>query len=327
MKNFRAYISLNTVVKFFLFAAVCCFPLLTSDPYFMRLAVLTLIYSILSMSLSLLIDFTGIVSLGHAALFGIGAYVTAILGTKAGFPTLIVLPASGVLSSVIAVLFGLISFRSLKGIYFALASWALVEILGAIYMNVEFFGGTNGIRGIPEPSFFGYTISSDLSFYYFSLIFTVISLITIERLLTSRTGRAWASIKEDQTVASVMGVNVFQFQVFAFGVAAFYAGIGGSLYAYYEIYISPKVFSIWESIFLVCMVLVGGKKSLPGAMVGAAIFTILPELLRGVGQFRMLVYGFILFLTIIYRPKGLIPTCWFLIKDNEDALSGNVASR
>jgi|WetSurMetagenome_2_1015567.scaffolds.fasta_scaffold12806_5 branched-chain amino acid transport system permease protein len=312
MKNFKNILHYKRVTNCIILAALFIAPLITSDPYFMRLAVLTLIYSILSMSLCLLIDFTGIVSLGHAALFGIGAYVTAILGTKTGLPFWFILPISAISSSLIASFFGFITFKSLKGIYFALASWALVEILRAVYMNVDFFGGTNGIRGIPEPTIFGFSITSDVSFYYFALFFSILSLVSIERLLISRIGRAWMAIREDQIVAGVMGVNVFLFQIVSFGVSAFYAGIGGSIYAYYEIYISPNVFSIWESIFLVCMVLVGGKKSLPGAIVGAAIFTILPELLRGVGQFRMIIYGLILFLTIIYRPKGLIPPYWFL---------------
>ena len=179
-------------------------------------------------------------------------------------------------------------------------------------MNVEFFGGTNGIRGIPEPSVFGFPLATDISFYYFTLIFVVLSLLSVERLLSSRIGRAWMAIREDETVAAITGINVLSFQIMSLAISAFLAGIAGSLYAYYEVFISPKVFSVWESIAILCMVLVGGRRSLIGAVVGAAIFTFLPEVLREVGQYRMIVYGVILLVTILFRPKGLLPPYRFL---------------
>jgi branched-chain amino acid transport system permease protein len=287
-------------------------PFIYSNPYFLRLAVLTFIYSILTMSLSLLLDFAGIISLGHAAFFGIGAYATGILSTKMGLPFWFILPVGALFPIIIAFLFGLLTFKSLKGLYFALACWALGEILCSIYMNVDYLGGTNGIRGIPEPTVVGFAISSDISFYYLTMIFAIFTLISIELLLLSRIGRAWMSIREDQIVAGVMGVNVFSLQILAFSVSAFYAGIGGGLYAYYESFIHPRIFNVWESIILLCMVLVGGRKSLIGAMVGAAIFTFLPEVLREVGKYRMVVYGLILLVTILFRPKGLIPPYYFL---------------
>jgi branched-chain amino acid transport system permease protein len=302
----------RTLHGLLIIAIIAIIPFISSNPYFLRLAVLTFIYSILSMSLSLLLDFTGIISLGHAAFFGIGAYATGILSTKMGLSFWLIIPIGAMVTAIIAFLFGLLTFKFLKGLYFALASWALGEILCSIYMNVDFFGGTNGIRGIPEPAILGFKISSDLSFYYFAMIFSIFTLISIERLLLSRIGRAWVAIREDQTVAGVMGINILLFQVMSFSIAAFYAGIAGSLYAYYEIFISPKIFTVWESIALLCMVLVGGRKSLLGSVVGAAIFTFLPEVLREVGQYRMIVYGVILLVTILFRPKGLIPPYHFL---------------
>lgn len=314
MKSFSEHSLLKSraIQGVLLVAAASAFPLFCSNPYYLRLGVLTFIYSILSMSLGLLLDYAGIISLGHAAFFGIGAYVTGVVSTKAGVPFWVVLPASAAVSAAIAALFGVLTLKTLKGVYFALASWALVEILCSVYMNVEFFGGTNGIRGIPEPSFLGFSISSDAAYYYFTLIFSIITLLSIERLLLSRVGRAWMAIREDHVVAGVMGIDVFSFQIMALVVSSLYAGMAGSLYAYYEIFISPRVFSVWESISLLCMVLVGGRRSLLGAVVGAAIFTILPEVLRGVGQYRMIVYGVILLITILFRPRGLVPPYHFL---------------
>ena len=287
-------------------------PVIFSNPYFLRMAILTFIFSILTMSLSLLLDFTGIISLGHAAFFGIGAYTTGILCTKMEFPFLLSLPMSAAVAIIVAVAFGALTFRILKGLYFTLASWALGEIFCSIYMNVEYLGGTNGVRAIPLPSIMGFTISSDVSFYYFTMIFAILTLISIELVVLSRIGRAFIGIREEPVVAGVMGVNVYSFQILSFATAAFYAGIAGSLYAYYESFISPKSFTVWESIMLLCMVLVGGRYSLIGSAVGAAIFTFLPEVLRVVGEYREVVYGLVLLVTILFRPKGLIPPYYFL---------------
>jgi len=287
-------------------------PVIFSNPYFLRMAILTFIFSILTMSLSLLLDFTGIISLGHGAFFGIGAYTTGILCTKMESPFLLSLPISGVVAIIVAIAFGALTFRTLKGLYFTLASWAMGEIAVSIYMNVEYLGGTNGIRAIPLPSIMGFTISSDISFYYFTLIFAILTLISIELIVLSRIGRAFIGIREEPVVAGVMGVNVYLFQILSFATAAFYAGMAGNLYAYYESFISPKSFTVWESIFLLCMVIVGGRRSIIGSVVGAAIFTFLPELLRVVGEYREIIYGCILLATILFRPTGLIPAYHFL---------------
>jgi len=287
-------------------------PIFYSDPYFLRLAVLTFIYAILAMSLNVLLGFTGMISLGHAAFFGIGAYATGVLSTKMDLPFLLILPASGIAPVVIAFLFGLLVLRSLKFLYFSLASWGMGEILHALYMNIDYLGGSVGIRGIPELTIFGFTISSDLSFYYFTLFFVILTLISLELLILSRIGRGWEAIRENEVVAGVMGVNVFYFQLISLTISSFYAGIAGSFYAYYETYISPESFTIWESIILLCMVLVGGRRSLIGSTVGAAIFIFLPEVLREVGEYRMIVYGIVLLITILFKPKGLIPPYFFL---------------
>jgi branched-chain amino acid transport system permease protein len=287
-------------------------PFISSNPYFLRMAVLTFIFSILAMSLSLLLDFTGIISLGHAAFFGIGAYITGVLSTKMNLPFLLCLPISAVAAIIVALAFGFLAFKTLKGLYFALASWALGEIFYSIYSNVEYLGGTNGIRAIPAPSIIGFTILSDISFYYFTLLFAILTLISIELIVKSRIGRAFVGIREDPMVAGVMGVNIYLFQIFSFAIAAFYAGIAGNLYAYYEMFISPNSFTVWESIILLCMVLVGGRHSIIGSAVGAAVFTFLPEVLRAVGEYRMVVYGCILLITILFKPKGLIPPYYFL---------------
>jgi branched-chain amino acid transport system permease protein len=292
-------------------------PLVYPEPYFLRLAVLTFIYSILAMSLNLLLGFTGIISLGHAAFFGIGAYTTGVLSTTMGMPFLFNLPASAIASAMIAFLYGALVLKSLKFLYFALASWGLGEILIALYMNVGYLGGTVGIRGIPEPTIFGFILSSDIRFYYLTLIFAILTLISLELLILSRIGRAWVAIRENEVVAGVMGIHIYYFQLISLIVSSFYAGMAGSLYAYYETYISPGSFAIWESIVLICMVLVGGRRSLIGSAVGAALLTFLPEVLRQIGEYRMLVYGFILLFTILFKPRGLIPPYYFFEKVRE----------
>ena len=291
---------------------LCAFPLFVGNPYLMRLAILVFIFSILSMSLNLLLGFTGIISLGHAAFFGVGAYATAVLSTKLHQPFLLVLPVSAIAPTVLALVFGLITLRALKELYFALAVWGLGEILYAVYVNTGFLGRTNGIGGIPAPGAAGFTISSDMGFYYLSLVFALVTLVSLELIIVSRIGRAFIAIRENETVAGIMGIDALKYQVLSLAVSSFYAGIAGSLYAYYETYISPGSFTIWESIVLVCMVLVGGRQSLLGSAFGALILIAIPELLRELGEYRMLIYGAIMFLVIMFRPKGLIPPVYFL---------------
>lgn len=233
--NHEAFYTSHSFVGCVILLILLLIPLGYANPYFLRLAVLTFIYCILTVSLSLLLDFTGVISLGQAAFFGIGAYATGVLSTKMGLGIWLTLPSSGVVAAVIAALFGVVTLKSLKGIYFALASWALVEVLCSVYMNVDFFGGTNGIRGIPEPVVFGLQIATDTSFYYLTLIFAVAALLCVERLLSSRHGRAWMAIREDQTVAAVMGINVLSCQIMSLAIAGLLAGLAGSLYAYYEV--------------------------------------------------------------------------------------------
>jgi len=316
MKNSNNMSNLKRYQKQILIGAtVICIlvlPLIYQNPYVMRMAVLSFIYSILSMSLNLLLGFTGILSLGHAAFFGLGAYVTGILTTKMNVPFLLVLLAAAILPTLVGLAFGSITLKSLRHLYFGLAVWGLGEILYAIYMNVDYLGRSNGIRGIPEPSILGLTISSDLSFYYFTLVFAIGTLLSLELIVVSRVGRAFVAIREDEIVAGVMGIDVVKYQVIALGIASFYAGIAGSLYAYYETYISPGSFTIWESVILLCMVLVGGRRSLIGSTVGAVIILVIPEVLRELGEYRMVMYGAILLLVILFRPKGLVPPVYFL---------------
>jgi branched-chain amino acid transport system permease protein len=321
MKNFKPFCKPFLSSKLFfgcmMMLCISLVPILCSNPYFLRLVVLTFIFSILAMSLNLLLGFTGIISLGHATFFGIGAYTTGILSTKLGLPFWVILPVSAGVPVIVAILFGLLTLKSLKELYFGLASWGLGEIIYAVYVNTEYLGGTNGVRGIPEPALLGFSISSDLSFYYLTLVFAIFTYLSLELLLLSRIGRAWVAVRESPVVAGVMGVNVLIFQLISLSVSAFYAGIAGTLFAYYETYISPGTFNIWESIVIICMVLVGGRRSLPGSALGAAIFTFLPELLRPIGEYRMIVYGFILLLTILFKPKGLISP-YFLLKRSEE---------
>lgn len=293
--------------------ATLAIPVVYPAPYLLRLMVLIFIYSILSISLNVLAGYAGMISMGHAAFFGLGAYTTAVMSVRMGLPFVPCFFASALIPAVIAAVFGVIVLRSLRYLYFTLASWGLLEILFAIYMNVTYLGEGTGIPRIPEIVILGIRIGSDISFFYFTFVFAILTLISCELLILSRVGRAWAAIRENEVVAGVMGIDAFRYQLRALVITSCFAGIGGSLFAYYESFVSPVSFTVWESIFLICMVLVGGRRSLIGSVVGAAIFVLLPEILRGIGDYRMIVYGVILLVVILFKPTGLVPQRYIIL--------------
>lgn len=293
--------------------ATLAIPVVYPSPYLLRLMVLIFIYSILTMSLNVLAGYAGMISLGHAAFFGLGAYTTAVMSAKMGLPFVLCFFASALVPPIIAAVYGAIVLRSLRYIYFTLASWGLLEILNSIYLNVSYLGGPNGIRGIQDIVILGIRIGSDIPFFYFSFVFAALTLISCELLVLSRVGRAWTAIRENEVVAGVMGIKSYRYQLLAFVISSCFAGIAGSLYAYYESFISPVSFSVWESIFLFCMLLVGGRRSLIGSVVGTAIFVLLPEVLRGIGDYRMIIYGVVLLVVIMFKPAGLIPQRFIIL--------------
>ena len=274
--------------------------------YFYQIANLALIFVLLSASLHLVTGVAGLLHLGHAAFYGVGAYSAALLATKAGLGFTWTLPLSGLIAAAIAFLVALPTMR-LVSIYFAVATLAIGQMIYLVMLNwVEFTKGPNGIIVTKGLELFGFSLSGRLATYYTVAAVVTLCVVAIGRLSNSYYGNALRSIREDDQCADAMGVRTVRLKMEAFTLSAFFAGVAGSLWAHMTGYISPGDFKFSESILILAMVVVGGLGSLPGAVIGALLLILLPEGLRAFGDFRNIMVGLVMFLSILLLPKGLM---------------------
>ncbi|WP_159886675.1 branched-chain amino acid ABC transporter permease [Paenibacillus puerhi] len=286
--------------------AAIAFPLVFADPYYQRIGVMTLIFGLLATSLGILVGRLRIISAGHSAFFGIGAYTSALLSVKAGTPFLAALASAALLSAVIGLAVS-VPLLKLKGHFFAMGTMAFGIIVQMLLLNWESLtNGPNGVPGIPLPALPGYVLATDRSMYYFSLALLALTLWLLQRLYRSPIGRALVSIREDEIVAATLGIRVLRYKALAFTLSAGLAGLAGSLFAHYMAFINFNSFSPAESFMLLAMVITGGMNHLLGPLLGAALFTVLPEWLRGMQDYRFLLYGLILTVVLLLRPGGLL---------------------
>ncbi len=286
-------------------------PLVIDNAYYMGIVNLILIYTVLCMGLNLILGYTGLLSLGHAAFYGIGGYVTAILMTRHGFSFLPALIISGLLALVFGILLG-IPTRKVRGDYFCLLTIAFGEIFRLIAQAwIPFTGGAMGIVGIPIPRIFAWTIRSETDFYYLGLILVGFTYVSLALLTASRFGRAFVAIREDELAASVMGINTSMYKILAFSIGSFYAGLAGSYLAVYQTTITPSSFRLDESCLMIIMVIVGGMGSLLAPISGVIIMTLATEAFRSLADYRMLIIGVIMVTVLLFRPQGLFGTAAF----------------
>ncbi|HYH22994.1 MAG TPA: branched-chain amino acid ABC transporter permease [Azospirillum sp.] len=274
--------------------------------YFYQIANLSLIFVLLAASLHLVTGVAGLLHLGHAAFYGVGAYTAALLATKAGLGFTFTLPLSGLVAALIAFLVALPTMR-LVSIYFAVATLAIGQMLYLVMLNwVDFTKGPNGIIVTKGLNLFGFDLSGRLGTYYTVAAVVTLCVIAIGRLSHSYYGNALRSIREDDQCADAMGVRTVRLKMEVFTLSAFFAGVAGSLWAHMTGYISPGDFKFSESILILAMIVVGGLGSLPGAIIGALLLILLPEGLRGMGDFRNVMVGVVMFLSILFLPRGLL---------------------
>ncbi len=289
-----------------LFVAVPAVLSAVGGGYLYQIATTALIFVILAVSLNLVTGTAGLLSLGHAGFYGVGAYVAAIASTRLGLPFLITLPAAGVVAGTIGILVALPTMH-LVGIYFAVATLGIGEMIYVTLLNwTDFTRGPMGIRGIPPIELLGWQADTPMQQYLVVAATAALSLWVLSRLTHSYFGNALRAVREDDQCASAMGLNVAQLKIVAFGTSCFFAGIAGALLAHTANFISPDQFQFGESINILAMVVVGGLGSLPGAVIGALLLIVLPEALRGVGDLRMIAVGSLMFLSILLLPKGLV---------------------
>ncbi len=274
--------------------------------YWFRVTTTIGVFSILTMSANLITGTTGLMSLGHAGFYGIGAYTTALLATKLHWPFFLTLPVAGVVTAVFGILLALPTMR-LIGIYFAVATLGLGEIIHVTLLNwVDFTRGPMGISAIPGISLDGLFSASDITHYYAVAIIALLAALVLGRLTHSYYGNALRAVREDDQCAASMGLNVVGLKIQSFAFACFFAGVAGGLWAHTTGYISPGDFRFSESILILAMMVVGGLGSIPGAVLGAVILLGLPEVLRPIGDYRMIVVGAVMFFSILFLPRGLL---------------------
>ena len=287
-------------------AILALIPLFISNLYYIQILIFIGIYSILALSLNLLNGYVGLLSIGHAAFYGIGAYASAKLVMEVGLPFPLAMLGSGIIAGVFGYLIAKPTLR-LSGIYMTLATLGFNMIFFLVLQNwMSFTNGPLGIMDIPPPSIFGYVIESRIQYYYLIFFLVLLTIGSMHRLMTCRFGRALVGIRENELAAEAMGIHTTRYKIQAFVLAAFYAGIAGSYYAHFIKYISPDSFYIYESFILLAMLAFGGQGNLIGPVVGAAILIIIPEVFRFLQEYRMLVYGSVLVIMMLVRRQGLL---------------------
>ena len=287
-------------------ALIALIPLFVSNLYYIQVLIFIGIYTILALSLNLLNGYVGLLSIGHAAFYGIGAYASAKLVMELRVPFPLAMLGSGMIAGIFGYLIAKPTLR-LSGIYMTLATLGFNMIFFLVLQNwMSFTNGPLGIMDIPPPSVFGYVIETRGQYYYLIFFLVLLSIGSMHRLVTCRFGRALVGIRENELAAEAMGVHTTRYKIQAFVLAAFYAGIAGSYYAHFVKYISPDSFYIYESFILLAMLAFGGQGNLIGPVVGAAILIIIPEVFRFLQEYRMLVYGSVLIIMMLVRRQGLL---------------------
>lgn len=271
--------------------------------YNINILVVAGLYVILALGLNLTTGFAGQVSLGHAAFYAIGAYTAAILSTRLGFSLWLTLPVCAAVTFVIGALLGLPSLR-VKEDFLAVVTMGLGLIVQSLALNLKITGGPMGIGDIRPLALFGHPVGA-FGFLVFEILIIVVLTFVLRRIVDSRVGRALLAVREDETVAGALGVDTTKYKVLAFAMGAMYAGIAGSLFAHYFTYVSPDSFGFMESATILSMVVLGGLGSIQGSIIGAIVLSIAPELLRGLQDYRILIYGLLLVVMMRFRPQGL----------------------
>jgi branched-chain amino acid transport system permease protein len=330
--DFRTTYAADTVIfptaagRYAAIAAVvllCLAPLALSQ-YWLSILIQIGYMAIAALGLNILVGFTGQISIGHAAFFGLGAFTSAYLSSKLPVPVYFAIPLAGLITAIVGLVFGLPAAR-LKGLYLAIATLAAQYILLDFFSRADWFtGGT--VPAVAEPfRIFGFTLRGDRQYFYVVLVYLVICYVLTTNLMRTRDGRALVAVRDHYLSAEIMGINLTKYRTLSFGLAAFYAGIGGALYAHYQEVVSNEGFTIDRSILFLAMVIIGGLGSVMGTLMGTVFMVLLPEAmewvsaaLRGgpidqalalrnnIAFLREIAIGLVIVLFLVFEPDGLV---------------------
>lgn len=293
--------------KFLLFAVlVLVAPLAFKGGYLMNVLVFVGINTMLAVALNLLLGYAGQISLGHAGFFGMGAYLSGILTATCGWNPWLAMPLAALAVGILATLIAF-PILKLKGHYLAMATLGLGIIIYIVFNEtVDLTGGPSGLSGIPNLAVGSLVFDSDIKNYYLVWTFTLAVMLFSVNLAGSRIGRALRAVNDSEVAARVMGVNARLLKVQVFALSAVISSLAGSLYAHTMTFVSPASFGFNFSIELLTMVVIGGLGSVYGSFLGAALLTLLPELLRGAQDYDIVIYGGLLMVMVMFMPGGLV---------------------
>lgn len=268
-----------------------------------------LIYVMLGLGLNIVVGLAGLLDLGYVAFYAIGAYSYALLNLHYGLGFWLALPVGALLAALAGILLGFPVLR-LRGDYLAIVTLGFGEIIRLVLENWNSFShGPSGIPNIPRPNFFGLHLSlegSTVAVYFLMIALSLMTIFFVNRLRNSRLGRAWLALREDEVACQAMGIDRTKTKLTAFALGATWAGMAGVVFAAKTTFINPASFTIWESIIILCIVVLGGMGSIVGVITGAMVLILMPEYMRAFQQYRMLIFGAVLVLMMIFRPNGMI---------------------
>lgn len=287
---------------------IVAFPFIFSM-YQTNIMTTALIYVVVGLGLNIVVGLAGLLDLGYVAFYLVGAYSYALLNLHFGIGFWLALPIGAAFGFLFGILLGFPVLR-LRGDYLAIVTLGFGEIIRLVMENWnQFSKGPSGIANIPRPGFFGIDLSlhQSIIYVYFVMIGMVIfTVFVVKRLQDSRLGRAWIALREDEVACQAMGIDKTRTKLSAFALGATWAGLGGVVFAAKTTFINPASFTLWESITILCIVVLGGMGSILGVILGALVLILLPEYLRAFSEYRMLLFGAVLVIMMVFRPEGII---------------------
>ena len=301
----RAGPPVRTLLALALLAALAAIPAFTSN-YVLEVLTNTWLYVVLCLGLNIVVGYAGLLDLGYAAFFAVGAYATGILTTRLGVDFWATIPAAVLCAILAGVVIGGPTLR-LRSDYLAIVTLGFGEMVRIAARNLSITGGASGLVGIRRPVLFGVRLDQVGQFYYVFLGLAVLAWVLSARVENSRIGRAWRYVRFDEDAAEAMGIDRVAVKLYAYMLGAVFAAVAGCFYAARMTAISPETFSFAQSVLILVGVVLGGMGKIPGVALGAVVLTVFPEVFRAIGSMRMLVFAVLLLLLMLLRPHGLWP--------------------
>ena len=296
-------------VKLLIVLVCLMIPLIVPSNYAMRIIIYICLYIVLALGLNVVMGFTGLLNIGHAAFYAVGAYATAILMVKYGMSFWLTIPVGMFFGIILGILLGFPTLR-VRDDYLAIVTLGFGQIVYIVANNwMAMTRGPRGIPGIPPPRIgfadWQFVIDSYPAYYYLILLFVFITIYACVRIVDSRVGLAWMAIREDEEVAAVMGINLVYYKTMAFGFSAALGALAGSFFAVFQSFVSPNSFTILESVIIITIPILVGLGSIPGTIIGAIIMIGGPEIFRAASEYRMVIMGAFMVIMMMVRPEGL----------------------